>query len=56
MCSYLKDNNECGKTAQGIKKNAINKDINNVLFNNKQVHHKMKTIRSQKHQSTRKLF
>ena len=55
MYSYLKDTNECGKTAEGIKKNVITKDIKhesyeNVLFNNKQVYHKMKTIRSQKHQ------
>ena len=44
-----------GKTAKGIKKNVIKKDIKhedykNVLFNNKQMHHTMKTIRSQKHQ------
>ena len=53
--SYLKDTNECGKTAKGTKKNVIKKDIKHenykdVLFNNKQVCHKMKTIRSQRHQ------
>ena len=54
MYSYLKDTNECGKTAKGIKKNVIKKDIKhenykNVPFNNKQVYHKMKTIRSNNH-------
>ena len=49
LYSYIKDTDECGKTAKGIKKNAINKDIEHenykdVLFNNKQVYHKMKTI------------
>ena len=44
-----------GMTAKGIKKNVIKdnikyKDYKNVLLNNKQLHHKMKTIRSQKHQ------
>ena len=55
MYSYLKDTDECGKTAKGIKKNLIKKDIKHenyedVLFNsnNKQVYQKM--IRSQKHQ------
>ena len=51
MYSYLKDANECGKTAKGIKKNVTKKDIKHenykdVLFNNKQVDHKMKTIQS----------
>ena len=55
MYSYVKDNETGGKTAKGIKKNVIKKDIKhedykNVLFNNKQMHHTMKTIRSQKHQ------
>ena len=55
MYSYLKDINECGKTGNGIKKNFINKDIKHenykdVLFNNKQLCHKIKTIRSQRHQ------
>ena len=55
MYSYIKDDMDGGKTAKGIKKNVIKKDIKhedykNVLFNNKQIHHKMKTIRSEKHQ------
>ena len=55
MYSYLKDTNECGKTAKGIKKNVIKKDIKHenykdVLFNSKQVYHKTKMVRSQKHQ------
>ena len=55
MYSYIKDNDTGGKTAKGIKKNVIKKNIHhedykNVLFNNKQIHHEMKTIRSQKHQ------
>ena len=55
MYSYMKDNDKDVKTAKGIKKNVIKKDIKhedykNVLFNNKQIHHKMKTIRSEKHQ------
>ena len=65
MYSYKKDVpehriNEKGmkiepKTAKGIKKNIIQNDLkfNNykeTLFNNNQMHHKMKTIRSQNHQ------
>ena len=55
MYSYIKDNMNGGKTAKGIKKNIIKKvlkheDYKNVLFNNEQLHHKMKTIRSEKHQ------
>ena len=65
MYSYKKDVpehriNEPGmkiepKTAKGIKKNVIENDLkfNNykeTLFNNNQMHHKMKTIRSQNHQ------
>ena len=55
MYSYIKDNNEVGKTAKGIKKNIIKKDITHenykkVLFNNEQMHHTMKTIRSNNHQ------
>ena len=55
MYSYAKDNDKGGKTAKGIKKNVIKNDIKhedykNVLFNNKQIHHEMKTIRSEKHQ------
>ena len=55
MYSYIKDNNQVGKTAKGIKKNIIKKDITHenykkVLFNNEQMHHTMKTIRSNNHQ------
>ena len=55
MYSYMKDNDKGGKTAKGIKKNIITKNIKHedykeVLFNNKQMHHTMKTIRSNNHQ------
>ena len=55
MYSYIKDNDEGGKTAKGIKKNIIknhikHEDYKNVLINNKQIHHTMKTIRSMNHQ------
>ena len=55
MYSYIKDNNKGGKTAKGIKKNIINKNIKhtdykNVLLENRQIQHTMKTIRSSKHQ------
>ena len=54
LYSYMKDNDEGGKTAKGIKKNIITKNIKHedykeVLFNNKQMYHTMKTIRSNKH-------
>ena len=55
MYSYMKDNQEGERTAKGIKKNTIKKDITHenykqTLFENKQMHHKMKTIRSQNHE------
>ena len=55
MYSYMKDNDKGGKTAKGIKKNIITKNIKHedykeVLFNNKQMHHTMKTIQSNNHQ------
>ena len=55
MYSYVKDNEKVGRTAKGIKKNVIknsirHEDYKNTLINNKQMHHKMKTIRSQRHQ------
>ena len=55
MYSYIKDNDEGSKTAKGIKKNVIRKDITHknykqTLFNNEQMHHTMKTIRSNNHQ------
>ena len=51
MYSYMKDNSNEEKTAKGVKRNTIKKDIKHndykdTLFNNKQIHHKMKTIRS----------
>ena len=54
MYSYLKDTDECNKTVKGIKKNVIKKDIKhenckNILFNNKPVYHKIKTIQNQRH-------
>ena len=55
MYSYIKDNNKVEKTAKGIKKNIMkgnikHEDYKNVLFKNEQMQHKMKTIRSDKHQ------
>lgn len=55
MYSYIKDNGGGGKTAKGIKKNVIKKDIKhkdykNTLFNYEQNYHKMKRIRSVKHE------
>ena len=55
MYSYVKDNEKGGRTAKGIKKNVIKNNIKhedhkNTQINNEQMHHKMKTIRSQRHQ------
>ena len=55
MYSYIKDNQKGGKTAKGIKKNVIKNVITHenykeTLFNNEQMYHKMKTIRSQNHE------
>ena len=55
MYSYIKNDGKGGKTAKGIKENVIknyikHEDSKSVSLNNKQLHHKMKTIRSQKHQ------
>ena len=55
MYSYIKDIEKGGKTAKGIKKNIIknnikHEDYKNTLMNNEQMYHKMKTIRSQRHQ------
>ena len=55
MYSYIKDNQTGGKTAKGIKKNVIKNDIKHenykqTLLENKQMYHKMKTIRSKNHQ------
>ena len=53
MFSYVKDNEKGGRTPEGIKKNVIknnikHEDYKNTLINNEQMHHKMKTIRSQR--------
>ena len=55
MYTYLKNDETGGKTAKGIEKNVIknnikHEDYKNVLLNKEQLHHKMKTIRTQKHQ------
>ena len=55
MNSYVKDDEKGGRIAKGIKKNVIknnikHEDYKNTLINNEQMHHKMKTIRSQRHQ------
>ena len=50
MYSYIKDNNQNNKTAKGIKKNITHENYKDVLFNNEQMHHTMKTIRSNLHQ------
>ena len=54
MYSYVKDNEKGGKTAKRIKKNVFkniikHEDYKKVLFNNEQIYHTMKTIRSQNH-------
>ena len=51
MYSYIKDNGENNKTAKGIKKIVIKKnmkhtDYRNTFFNSQQMYHKIKTIRS----------
>lgn len=51
MCSYLMDDGKNDKTCKGIKKDVIKKNrshsnYEDVLFNNKQILHKMNTIRS----------
>ena len=55
MYSYVKDKDENNKVAKGIKKFVIKKhiaheDYKNTLFNNKEIYHTMKTIRSNAHQ------
>ena len=55
MYSYITNQNKGGKTAKGIKKNVVKKDIKHesykdVLLNNKQLYHRMETIRSERHQ------
>ena len=55
MYSYIKDNQKGGKTAKGIKKNIIknnikHQDYKETFLGNQQLHHIMKTIRSQNHE------
>ena len=55
MYSYVKDNLKEERTAKGIKKNVIknnikHEDYKKTLLKEEQMHHKMKTIRSNKHQ------
>ena len=55
MYSYIKNDEKGGKTTKGIKKNVIktnikHEDYKNTLINNEPMHHKMETIRSQRHQ------
>ena len=55
MYSYVKENQTGGKTAKGIKKSVIKNDVKHedykrILLNEEQIYHKMKTIRSQRHQ------
>ena len=55
MYSYTLDNKQTKRTAKGIKKNVIQKNLTHdnykkVLLNNEQIHHSMKTIRSKNHQ------
>ena len=54
MYSHLKDNDEFGKAAESIEKNVIKRNIKHgnykdVISNNKQIYHKMKTIRNSNH-------
>ena len=55
MYSHIKDKDKSDRTAKRIKKKVIKKNIKHkgyksIVFNNKQIHHKMKTIRSYNHQ------
>ena len=55
MYSCIKNDEKGGKTTKGIKKNVIknsikHEDYKNTLINIEQMHHKMKTIRNQRHQ------
>lgn len=55
MYSYLKDSGKEERTAKGIKKAVIRKELvhenyKSTLFEGKQMFHKMKTIRSEHHQ------
>ena len=55
MYSYMKENQKENRTAKGTKKNIINNELKHenykeTLFENKQMFHQMKTIRSENHQ------
>ena len=55
MYSYIMEDGKSGMTAKGIKKNVIKKNIihedyKNTLLNEEQMRHKMRTIRSVKHE------
>ena len=55
MYAYKKENDDEGKACKGTKKAVIKKDIHfenykGTLFNRQQMHHTMKTIRSERHQ------
>ena len=54
MYSYMKDNKQGSRTAKGIKKNVIKQKIQHdnykdTLFNQKQMRHEMRLIKSEKH-------
>ena len=54
MYSYVTNDERGCKTAKGIKKNVVrnllkHEDYKNTLFNNRQMFHKMKSIRSENH-------
>lgn len=54
MHSYVKDNVKNEKTAKGVKKDVIKKNITHddyrdTLFEGKQMFHSMRTIRSDHH-------
>ena len=54
MYSFIKDDQKGSKKAKGIKKNVIrnvikHEDYKNTLFNQCEMYHKMKTIRSENH-------
>ena len=54
MYSYITDNNKGDKKAKVVNKNVVKKDVRhddyrNTLFDNNQMHHKMKTIRNNNH-------
>ena len=53
MYSNITNQNKGGKISKGIKMNVVKKDIKHenykdVLLNNRQLYHRMKTIRSER--------